>query len=471
MSLFKYQAVLPQGVSVFGTFEADDVDGLAAYLQSRNLTLVDCTELSVHNGLTGVSEDLPRMVQLRIGERLREALLTGIPAHLAVRAMASEPLEHPLLLIMPWLMLTSVCTGLGIGLLAVVPAEPRVGLLGLAIGLPIVCAATWWLMRDRLVQRPLTALRRIADQLESGEAADLSRLGALPVELQAVVDSRLSSQSKAISVAELVPMLMGLRLKTHQFAARIVGPLMMACLLFGSLHLLLLYIVPSFREIFAGFGVELPGLTVLVIGASNLTTLFGVGGFLAISAIMAAILVGLYLMLTWSRMTELVEAVPWLGLSVRWLMQARVTRVLGVLIRNETPSGEALRVASAASGFPEVAIEGESIAMDLEKGRSGTRSGRLSGVPLALLQRLDGQTDLAERQVANQAFQNYAAALENAASGNGKLFVFLIEVASILVAAMAVGLLLISMFLPLIKLLNDLSCILPPSLRVFGGPV
>jgi type II secretory pathway component PulF len=471
MPLFKYQAVLPQGVSVFGTFEANDVEGLAAYLQSRNLTLVDATELSVHQVLTGSAEDLPRMVQLRIGERLREALLTGIPAHLAVRAMASEPLEHPLLLIMPWLMLASVCTGLGTGLLAVLSAEPRHGLLGLAIGLPIVCAVTWWLMRDRLVQRPLTALRRIADQLESGEAADLSRLGALPVELQAVVDSGLSSQSKAISVAELVPLLMGLRLRTHQFAARIVGPLMMACLLLGSIHLLLLYIVPSFREIFVGFGIELPSLTVAVIGASNLATLFGAAGFLTISAMMAAMLLGLYLMLTWNRMTELLEAVPWLGLSVRWLMQARVTRVLGVLVRNETPAGEALRVASAASGFPEVAIEGESIALDLEKGRSGTRSGRLSGVPLALLQRLDGQADLAERQLANQAFQNYASALENAANGNGKLFVFLIEIASILVAALAVGLLVMSMFLPLIKLLNDLSCILPPGLSAYGGSV
>jgi len=469
MPLFKYQAVLPEGVSVFGTFEADDEDGLVAYLRSRNLTLVNSTELAVHAVLTEESESLPRMVQLRIGERLREALLTGIPAHQAVRAMASEPLEHPMLMMMPWLLLASLTTSLGMGLLAVLSAEPKAGLLGLAIGLPVVCAATWWLLRDRLVQRPLTALRRIADQLERGESADLSRMAALPTEVQAVMDSRLSSQCKAISVAELVPLLMGIRMRTHQFAARIVGPLIMACVLFGGIHLLLLYIVPSFREIFTGFGVELPFLTVLVISASNLITMFGAAGFLILAVMMVLMLLGLYLMLTWNRMTELVEAVPWLGLSLRWLMQARVTRVLGVLVRNETPAGEALRVASAASGFSSVAIEGEAIAVDLEKGRSGTRSGRLSGVPLALLQRLDGQADLAERQLANQAFQNYATALEDAASGNGKLFVFFVEVASILVAAFAVGLLLISLLLPLIRLLFALASILPLEPGLFGG--
>ena len=39
-----------------------------------------------------------------------------------------------------------------------------------------------------------------------------------------------------------------------------------------------LFVIPKFKEIFVGFGVELPGLTLLVIGISDFVAKLGVPG-------------------------------------------------------------------------------------------------------------------------------------------------------------------------------------------------
>ena len=103
MPTYKYQSALSTGVSVFGIFDAADPSALDAYLQSRGMTLVEFSEIAIDKQLSTQLAAIPRVLQLRIGERIQEAMLTGLPAHVAISAMAFEPFEHPLLMAMPWM--------------------------------------------------------------------------------------------------------------------------------------------------------------------------------------------------------------------------------------------------------------------------------------------------------------------------------------------------------------------------------
>ena len=103
MQTYKYQSVLPTGVAVFGVFDADSEAALEEYLLTRGMTLVTWSVVAIDKRLGTPLAAIPRVLQLRIGERIQEAMLTGLPAHVAIEAMAKEPFEHPLLMTMPWL--------------------------------------------------------------------------------------------------------------------------------------------------------------------------------------------------------------------------------------------------------------------------------------------------------------------------------------------------------------------------------
>lgn len=461
MPTFKYQAALPTGVSIFGIFDAEDQNVLQSYLQSRNMTLVNATELSISSVLSGQNQELPRMLQLRIGDRLREALLTDMPAHVAVRAIAAEPFEHPVLMSMPWLMVSSVFASVVMMLLTILIPEGRLGLVISAGLLPSLVTQLWLVAWFWFVFRPRRMLLRMADQLERGQHSTFTGLGLLPGELRSILNSTLSSQTKATAVAELVPTLSGMQLKSHHFAAMFLSPLIALTLLLMGMHVMLISIVVQFKEIFMGFGVELPGMTLLFINLSDLASKLGLPGLFAMSAVMIGGLVLLHILLVLPKTAEIWESVPGLGLSVRWLMQARVARILGVLVRNRVGPADAITIAASASGFSSVAESGKRIAEVIEAGTPELAYTRqLSGLPLSLLFRVSGSKNSeAARQETAQAFQSYASALEQAASGNGSFIAVLFQMLVVVSGGLVVGFMVISLFMPLIKLLNDLSLI------------
>ena len=461
MPTYKYQAALPTGVWIFGVFDAADETALQAYLQTRGMTLVEATELSINTALTGQMEELPRMLQLRIGERLREAMLTDMPVHEAVRAIADEPFEHPVLMMMPWIFSLAAFAAAAAGLLAVIVPEARSVLLLTAVVLVASAGVMWWVSWLWFIARPGTVLRTLAGRLERGSTEPFANVGLLPGELRAVINSNMDSRAKIVSVAELVPTISGMQMQAHQLAARLMGPLLAMSVLLIGLHVVLLTVVVSFKEIFIGFGVNLPVVSVMVLTFSDWARAFGIPGLGLTIVGLTGMLATVYGLLVWPRTAEVFESIPGIGLSVRWLMQARVARILGVLIRNQTPPADAIAVASKASGFQSVAKDGEQIAAIVRSGSTDLGySRRLSGLPLSMLFRLsDGQDSERTRQETAQSFQTYAASLEQASAGNGSFLAVLFEMLVITIGGILVGIFIIAMFLPLIKLLNDLAVV------------
>jgi type II secretory pathway component PulF len=458
MATFKYQAVLPTGVSVFGDVDADDLHGLVRYLTARNLTLVNASELKVSPVLTTNTEALPRMLQLRVGDRLREALLTDMPAHEAVGAIAEEPFEHPILLLMPWLFFASLVSSVVMCLLAVLIPQGRFGLWVSAAIAPTFMGTLWIAGHYLFVVRPRNVLRKIAARMERGDDQSFTSLGILPVELRAVIDSNVDSRSKATSIAELTPAFISMHLKTHQFAARMLAPVIAMSVLLIGIHVVLLSVMPQFGEIFQSFGLELPVLTQAIMGLSGFVRMLGLPGIFGMAVLLISALAVFYLLLVMPQTAEIWESIPVLGWSVRWLMQARVSRMLGILIRNKVDPANAILIASRASGFSSVAADGRQLAAAINKGTHEFDSTRqLSGLPLSLLLRVSDSDSEAARQQTSHAFQSYAAALEQASEGNGSFLAVLFELFIVLTSGTFVAIIVLACFLPLIKLLNDLS--------------
>ncbi len=459
MRTYKYQSATSTGVSVFGVIDAEDENALASYLLTRGMTLVDFSEISIDKQLGSQLAAIPRVLQLRIGERIQEALLTGLPAHLAIAAMANEPFEHPVLMAMPWLTGMSVCTFLLSLLLMIMIPEFAVALiLAAALGL-VVCLACWIIGYWWLQVRPKKLLLRLSQQMAAGSSESLMPEAFLPPEIRSIMDSEMASQQKCLSVAELLPALGIMQVQRHLFATRMVAPFLALLLLAPAAYAASWIIVPQFKEIFIGFGVELPGLTVIVISLSDFPSKLGMLGLISLIVLLSAVTVTFYSMMIWSPAAEILSVVPMLGTSLRLLMQARVARVLGVLVRNHASVPDAVTIATDASGFREVRRRGKEIATEMKSGKPANLvcSG-LHGLPLSLLLRINDQNASEEsRQETAQSYMMFASSLEQASFGHGSILAIGMEMLAIGVTGFVMLVFVVSMFLPLIKLLNDLS--------------
>jgi type II secretory pathway component PulF len=459
MPTYKYQSATSTGVSVFGIFDAADENALASYLLTRGMTLVDFSEVSIDKQLGSQLAAIPRVLQLRIGERVQEALLTGLPAHVAIAAMANEPFEHPLLMAMPWLTGLAGCAVL-VSLLLMFMIPEFVGALMLAAALGmVVCVAFWIVGYWWLEVRPKKLLLRLSQQMAAGNSESLMQEAFVPTEIRSIMDSEMASQQKSLSVAELLPSLGIMQVQRHLFATRMVAPFLALLLLVPAAYAALLIIIPQFKQIFSDFGVPLPGITLLIIGLSDFTAKLGMPGLISVFLFFSAVAGTVYGMMVWSPAAEVLSVVPMLGTSLRMLMQARVARVLGVLIRNHSSVPDAVTVATDASGFREVRRRGKEIASEMKSGAPANLicSG-LHGLPLSLLLRVNDQEESeAARQETAQSFMMFASSLEQASFGQGSILAIGIEMLAIWVTGVVMFVFVVSMFLPLVRLLNDLA--------------
>lgn len=461
MVSYRYHAIDMNGVPIFGTLEAESEPALRASLNVRGLIVQQCSVLSINATMQQPDYQLPRLYQLRVGEHIREAFLTGLPAHEAVRAMAAEPFRHPLLAMMPLIF--------GTACVAVLPAmgwqmllpESRLPTLFTMVFAFVFVPLIWLMMSQWLDVRPRRLLHRLADRLESGNSFAMNLTAGLPTEVQSIMHSAADDRQKALAVSELVPLLMGGRFYTHRLLLTVAGSVTLVLLLGLGFYWAMWQIIPPFASIFEDFDVELPLLTTAVVQFSQMIVWMGTPGFVASVVVSIGILGLLYAGSCSGVVTEWISCTPVLGVPFRWLMQARVARVLGVMLHYDCDRAEALKAAAAASGFTAVRLEGQYIAESIKKG-SGIvwRSENFSALPLSLLSMQSRGSNDTSPPATNgiaQNFQAIARMLEQASLGHGRFLGTVLQMLVTFLAGLVVGVVVISMFLPLIRLLNDLS--------------
>jgi type II secretory pathway component PulF len=132
--------------------------------------------------------------------------------------------------------------------------------------------------------------------------------------------------------------------------AAMVYPAILAVLAIGVVIFLLSFFIPQFKGIFDSFGANLPYLTQLIIGASNVVKHYGpfVAGALVLIFVIAKRL--LATQAGRRRMEEATLKVPLLGQVIAHFALVRFARMLGTLTGAGVPLIAALRVAREAIG-------------------------------------------------------------------------------------------------------------------------
>ncbi|MFH0908547.1 MAG: type II secretion system F family protein [bacterium] len=246
-----------------------------------------------------------------------------------------------------------------------------------------------------------------------------------------------------------------------------VYPIVVMCMAVLILTGLMIFIIPKFKEIFTDLlgGQPLPGLTQLVMAASN--TLVGmidlgfmrVPQILVVFAVIAALVFAVKL-LARTRPGGLVADtiklhLPIFGELVRKTAIARFTRTLGTLMSSGVPVLQALNIvrdtsgneviARAVTGIHDAVKEGENMAPPIEA------SGVFPPMVVSMVQVGEETGDLPEMLM--KIADSYDDDVDNTVAG----LTSILEPILIVFLAVVVGTIVIALFLPLINIIGKLS--------------
>ena len=133
-------------------------------------------------------------------------------------------------------------------------------------------------------------------------------------------------------------------LRSKVFSA-LLYPVLLMILALGVLIFLLVFFIPRFQSIFAGFGASLPMLTQMIVSASEYVRSYG--AYIAIAAGVVGYLIHKYFQTDQGRRSRehIVLQLPVVGPLIARFAMARFCRMLGTLIGAGVPLINALNVA------------------------------------------------------------------------------------------------------------------------------
>ena len=239
-----------------------------------------------------------------------------------------------------------------------------------------------------------------------------------------------------------------------KFSSAMVYPAMVVCVGLALVVFFMKFIMPRFVEIFNGFGVILPPPTRMLIAGSNFFQSYW--WLLGAVAILMAVLFKRFQASTSGRrkIDEWKMKAPVVGKVVKLNLFGQFCRTLGTLLHNGVPVLTALRITEQV--IPNVIIR-EATA----KTREAVTDGKTLAQPLAhckIFPQL--MVDLVrigeETGDVPGALNNLADTYEGELDTSLRLMTQLIEPVLIIVMAVVVGFVLLSIFLPLFKLISSI---------------
>ena len=288
-------------------------------------------------------------------------------------------------------------------------------------------------LSEAMSKQPKAFDNLYVNMVKAGEAG-----GALEVILQRLADFKERAQS----------------LKRKVLGAMIY-PAAVITVAGGIVFFIMYYIIPKFKKIFEDFDTELPGMTVTLIAISDWIVEY----FYLIPAIPIAIFVLVKVVKknkTGAFICDWIALrIPLLGKIIEKSIVARVCRTLGTLIASGVPILEALIIARDTAGnavfrnaFDKIYVairEGESMAVPLKE----TRIVDDIVVNMVDVGEETGALDTMLYKVADVYEEEVEVLVEG--------LINLLEPLMVVVLGLIVGFIVIALFMPLIKLLYDLS--------------
>lgn len=288
-------------------------------------------------------------------------------------------------------------------------------------------------LSEAMAKQPKAFDNLYVNMVKAGEAG-----GALEVILQRLAEFKEKSQSlkRKVQGAMIYP----------------AAVLLVAGVIVGGI---MYFIIPKFKEIFEGFDVELPEITVLLINMSTWVVDFWyLIPTIPISIILLIKIIrknktGAYIL------DRIALKIPLMGAIISKSTVARTARTLGTLISSGVPILEALAIARDTAG-------NEVFRKAFEHIQSSIREGETMAVPLKETRITDdlvvNMVDVGEETGAlDNMLYKVADVYEEEVSVLIEGLVNLLEPIMTVVLGIIVGFIVIALFLPLVKLLNELS--------------
>ena len=225
----------------------------------------------------------------------------------------------------------------------------------------------------------------------------------------------------------------------------------------GILGILLVYVIPKFKDVFAGMleGQGLPPFTLFVLAISDTVkdhffyTIGGIAVFVVVFMVFVRTKFGRH------AYDKFKLKVPAIGPVVSKIAISRFTRTLGTLVSSGVPILQALTIVKETAGNVIIANAVNSVHESVKEGETITAPLEASGVfPPMVISMVDvGEQTGALPEMLLKIADNYDDEVDNAVAAMTSL----LEPIMIVFLAVIVGSIVIAMFLPLIALMNGIG--------------
>ena len=223
----------------------------------------------------------------------------------------------------------------------------------------------------------------------------------------------------------------------------------------GIMILLMCFVVPKFKDVFAGMGVQMPGFTLFVLAVSDiirnniLATMGGVAVFVVLFLLFIKTKFGRRI---WDKFKLIMPAV---GPVVSKVAISRFARTLGTLVSSGVPILQALNIVKETAGNVIISNAVAQVYDAVKEGETITATLESSNVfPPMVVSMVDvGEQTGALPEMLLRIADGYDEEVDNAVAAMTSL----LEPIMIIFLAVIVGSIVLAMFLPLIAMISNLS--------------
>ena len=223
----------------------------------------------------------------------------------------------------------------------------------------------------------------------------------------------------------------------------------------GIMILLMVFVVPKFKEVFAGMNMKLPGFTELVLAISETIKDNILGTMGGVAAVVVAFMLAIKTKMGRLLWDKFQLKMPAIGPVITKVAIARFTRTLGTLVSSGVPILQALNIVKETAGNVVIANAVVKIHESVKEGETITAPLEGSGVfPPMVVSMVDvGEQTGAMPEMLLRISDNYDEEVDNAVAAMTSL----LEPIMIVFLAVIVGSIVIAMFLPLIAMISNMS--------------
>lgn len=250
------------------------------------------------------------------------------------------------------------------------------------------------------------------------------------------------------------------RERIAEIRAKIVGaliyPLVIVIVAVGVISAVIVWVIPRFRQIFDSFGVEMPGITQLLLNVSDFTLRYW---YVVFGAPVLLVLLHGYLMRRGGgyryAMHRLLLRLPLLGNVLSKALIAGFSRTFGTLLQAGVPHLDALGIVRDTSGNEVLIASVETIRRTVREGEGIARPMEETGVFDDLVCNM---VDVGEQTgELDRMLVQVADAYEKQVDRRIDAMFKVLEPLLLIVMAVFVGFIVVALFMPLMKIMSALN--------------